>query len=98
MKRASPGRDSAAAGLNPNGRPALAGDGVSTASRLLDLNAAAQYLGVSYWTVRDLVNGGGLPTVKIPCPSARDGRSIRRILIDRQDLDALIERNKELES
>jgi excisionase family DNA binding protein len=64
-------------------------------ARLLDLNAAADYLGISYWTVRDLIHAGELPTVK---PRGRDGRTIRRILIDVQDLDTLIERWKEREA
>jgi len=67
-----------------------------TGPRLLDLKAAATYLGLSYWTVRDLVLAGRLPTVKIPRPRSGDGRSIRRILVDRQDLDAFIEHNKEI--
>ena len=51
--------------------------------RLLDLKAAATYLGLSYWTVRDLVLAGRLPSVKIPCPRSGNGRPIRRILLDR---------------
>jgi hypothetical protein len=65
--------------------------------RLLDLKSAGAYLGVSYWTMRDLVFGGVIPSVKIPCPRARDGRTIRRVLVDRCDLDTFIENNKELE-
>jgi hypothetical protein len=64
--------------------------------RLLDLKAAGAYLGVSYWTMRDLVFGGVIPSVKIPCPRAGDGRPIRRILVDRRGLDGFIEKNKEL--
>jgi len=67
----------------------------SPAARLLDLNQAAQYLSISYWTMRDLVNAGTIATVKIPSAGARDGRSIRRILIDIRDLDAFIDGNKE---
>ena len=66
-------------------------------ARLLDLKSAGTYLGVSYWTMRDLVFGGVIPSVKIPCPRARDGRTIRRVLVDRRDLDTFIENNKELE-
>jgi hypothetical protein len=65
-------------------------------ARLLDLRAAATYLGLSYWTVRDCVVSGMIPVVKLPCPRANDGRTIRRTLIDRRDLDHLIEANKEL--
>jgi hypothetical protein len=66
-------------------------------TRLLDLKSAGAYLGVSYWTMRDLVFGGIIPSVKIPCTRAGDGRAIRRILVDRCDLDTFIENNKELE-
>ena len=66
------------------------------APRLLDLRAAGRYLGLSYWTVRDLVFAGTLPTVNLPCPRAGDGRAIRRVLIDRRDLDALIETYREM--
>jgi hypothetical protein len=69
-------------------------DGESVA-RLIGLRAAARYLGVSYWTMRDLAMGGAIPIVRIPCSSAKDGRTIRRVLIDRRDLDAFIEQNKE---
>lgn len=64
--------------------------------RLLDLKDAATYLGLSYWTVRDLVLAGILPSVKIPCPRSGDGRTIRRILVDRYDLDTFIEQSKEI--
>lgn len=70
----------------------------TTQPRLLDLRTAGEYLGVSYWTMRDLVFAGTVPTVKIPATRAGDGRAIRRILIDRRDLDALIQKNKETES
>jgi hypothetical protein len=69
-------------------------ESVAPAVRLLDLKASGAYLGVSYWTMRDLVSGGVIPCVKIPCLGGRD---LRRILIDRRDLDAFIDRNKELQ-
>src|SRR5262249_53697624 len=79
-------------------RPTKSAEDDETPSvRLLDLRAAGTYLGLSYWTMRDLVFGGLIPTVKIPCPRTNDGRVIRRLLIDRRDLDAFIEKNKELE-
>jgi hypothetical protein len=71
-------------------------DHKTVAPRLLDLKAAGDYLSLSYWTMRDLVFAGVLPTVRIPCPRG-DGRAIRRILVDRHDLDAFIEKNKERE-
>ena len=63
--------------------------------RLLDLDEAAHYLGVSYWTMRDYVHGGIIPKVELPHPRDPDGRVLRRILIDRNDLDEFIEKNKE---
>jgi len=70
---------------------------VAPAARLLNLRAAAAYVGVSYWTMRDMTLSGMLPVVRFPVPRAKDGRTIRRVLIDRQDLDRLIEANKETE-
>ena len=52
--------------------------------RLLSQQDAACYLGISYWTVRDLVFRHELPFVKIG----------RRILLDRLDLDAYLDRSK----
>jgi len=52
--------------------------------RLLSLQQAACYISISYWTLRDLVWRGELPAVRVG----------RRILIDRQDLESFIERNK----
>jgi hypothetical protein len=55
--------------------------------RLLDLDAAAAYLSVSPWTVRDLEAAGVLPRVRVPLP---DGRELRKLLFDKVDLDRLI--------
>lgn len=52
--------------------------------RLLSLEEAAIYLGVSKWTLRDLIFRGDLPHLKIK----------RRVLVDRADLDAYISRAK----
>jgi excisionase family DNA binding protein len=54
------------------------------APRLLSQQEAAAYLGISYWTLRDLTFRGEVPHVKIG----------RRILIDRLDLDAYLEQSK----
>jgi excisionase family DNA binding protein len=70
----------------------------SPGGRLMDLHTAAAYLGCSYWTLRDLVLAGHIPAVRIPSPRARDGRVMRRILIDSRDLDRLIERWKEVDN
>ena len=61
--------------MEPNGDPQ---------SRLLSQSAAAAYLGISKWTLRDLVFRGEIPCVRIK----------RRILVDRQDLDAFLDRSK----
>ena len=70
----------------------------SPGGRLMDLHMAAAYLGCSYWTLRDLVLAGHIPAVRIPSPRARDGRVMRRILIDSRDLERLIERWKEVDN
>ncbi len=54
------------------------------APRLLSQQEAAAYLGISYWTLRDLTFRGKVPHVKIG----------RRILVDRLDLDAYLDRAK----
>jgi hypothetical protein len=85
------------------------------APRLLDLHAAAVYLGVSYWTMRDMVQNGTVPVVRLTATRMdtkprRNGKptqrvvlkagdprlgNFRRILVDRDDLDALVDRSKE---
>lgn len=65
--------------------------------RLFDLKGAAKYTSLSYWTLREYVFSGVLPSVKLPHPRSKDGRVLRRILLDRKDLDALIDSSKEVE-
>jgi excisionase family DNA binding protein len=62
-----------------------------TQKRLLTLNEAAEYLSISYWTMREYALNGYLPSVKLPCPSG-NRKELRRTLIDRKDLDAFVER------
>lgn len=50
--------------------------------RLLDLKAAEIYSGISAWTLRDLIASGALPAVRPP--------GLRRVWIDRADLDRAI--------
>lgn len=52
--------------------------------RLVSQQEAADYLGISYWTVRDLTFRGEIPFIKIG----------RRVLVDRLDLDAYLDRSK----
>jgi excisionase family DNA binding protein len=54
----------------------------STSGRLLDLKAAEVYSGISAWTLRDLIASGDLPAVRPP--------RLRRVWIDRADLDRAI--------
>lgn len=63
--------------------------------RLLNLHQAAVYLGVSYWSTRDFVLTGRIPTVRMPGLTPREGArrkaTLRRVLIDRADLDRFID-------
>jgi excisionase family DNA binding protein len=56
---------------------------VKIAARLVTLQTAADELGISLWTLRDLVASRNLKTVQPP--------GVRRIWIDRRDLDQAIE-------
>ena len=63
-------------------------------ARLLDVTATAAYLGgVCADSVRALVAQGQLAPVRLPS-SRRPGESSRRLLFDRADLDALIDKWK----
>jgi excisionase family DNA binding protein len=53
--------------------------------RLLTLPQAARYLGLSSWTVREMIWRGTLPRVRLS----------RKILLDQRDLDALIDAHKD---
>ena len=65
---------------------------------MVDLRAAAVYLGCSYWTVRDWVLAGLIPVVQLPALRPREGdlprQTLRRVLVDRADLDTFIESRK----
>lgn len=53
-------------------------------ARLYSLHDAAAYLGISYWTVRELINRHAIPAVRIG----------RRVMVDVADLNRFIEANK----
>jgi hypothetical protein len=55
--------------------------------RLFSLDAAAAYLSMSPWTIRDLEAAGVLPRVRVPLPR---GGELRKLLFDKADLDRLI--------
>ncbi len=60
--------------------------------RCLDVKGAALYLGgISTWTVRDFHSAGMLPRVCF----ILNGKEVRRLLFDVEDLNRLIERSKE---
>ncbi len=67
--------------------PALA----ALSPRLLDLRAAALYLGLAAWSVRELEWKGVLRRVRVPLPN---GGELRKVLFDRVDLDGLVDRWK----
>jgi hypothetical protein len=50
--------------------------------------AAAVFLGVSTWTIRDMIAAGTLLRVRLPLPG---GGELRKILVDREDLARCIE-------
>ncbi len=54
--------------------------------RLLDYKSAGVYVSLSYWSLRELVLDGEIPHLRFG----------KKILIDRRDLDAWIERHKEV--
>ncbi|MDQ3421210.1 MAG: helix-turn-helix domain-containing protein [Acidobacteriota bacterium] len=66
--------------------------------RLLNMRQAAAYLGCSFWTARDYNLQGLIPIVDLPPLRPRDGdrarKALRRVLVDRQDLDAFIDARK----
>lgn len=66
--------------------------------RLLNMRQAAEYLGCSFWTARDYILQGLIPVVDMPPLRPRDGdrqrKTLRRVLVDRADLDAFIESRK----
>jgi len=62
--------------------------------RLLSIRQGAAYLGCSFWTARDYVIQGLIPCVDMPPLAPRRGsrrrKTLRRVLIDRADLDAFV--------
>ena len=63
--------------------------------RLLNMRQAAAYLGCSFWTARDYILQGLIPVVDLPPLRARPGdrqrKTLRRVVVDRADLDAFIQ-------
>jgi hypothetical protein len=76
---------------------------VRTVARLMSLRQGAEYSGLSYWLLRDYCLDGILPIVRLPgsrlkgkngisCHSTE--HTIRKIMIDRDDIDRLIQECK----
>lgn len=75
---------------------------VSVAPRLLSLEQAASYLGLSFWSFRELIHAGDVPLVRVPRPRTMrqhkrgaKGETLRRALVDVRDLDTLVDRWRE---
>ena len=60
--------------------------------RLYNLESAATYLSVKPWTLRHMVYANLLQTVELPSPKSGSGRPLRRLLFDKRELDAFVER------
>jgi predicted DNA-binding transcriptional regulator AlpA len=67
---------------------------IKSEPRLLDLAGAAAYLGISRSAIRQMVDIGRLPRVQLPSVRQALGR-LDRFLLDKADLDAIVERAKE---
>ena len=81
-------------------RPSEASPSAGTGPRLLDRDAAAAYLSISVDTVDRLLQSGALHVVRLPVQRDRKtGLGVRgttrRILIDRHELDFLVDRCRE---
>lgn len=96
----TPETNKEAASTNPGKRTKV----VRTVGRLMTLNQAAEYSGVSYWLLRDYCLDGILPIVRLPGSRLKGKKGIkahstehtmRKIMIDREDLDNLIEECKD---
>ena len=62
----------------------------SVLPRLLGVQASAAYLSLSPWTIRDLIAAGSLHPVRLVVGD----RPVRRLLLDRQELDRLVESHR----
>ena len=74
---------------------------VGLAPRLLDRDAAAAYLSISVDTLDRLLQSGALHVVRLPVQRDRKtglgvSGTTRRILLDRHELDSLVDRCREV--
>lgn len=85
------------------GAEGRAGDSQSLGwPRLLTLREAARYLGVSAWTMRQMINTGQVPVRKLKRPATAaalrrrpTGETMRMLRVDRHDLDAFVDADVE---
>jgi excisionase family DNA binding protein len=64
--------------------------------RLLSMRDAAQYLGVSYWTVRAWCESGRLPAVRLP--AVRAGADSKLIRVELSALERLVDAHRDVEA
>jgi hypothetical protein len=76
----------------PRTRPAPSDPPPTLTPRLLDLRRSARYLDLSTRMVESLIAAGILRRVRVPLPHHGE---VRKILLDRDDLDTLVETWKE---
>jgi len=69
----------------PNTQKKGAGDS-ARGKRLLGVREAAEYLGISIWTMRDRIWAGDVPFIRFP--------GCRKQMLDVRDLEKLIQNNK----
>ena len=61
---------------------------------LWSLKQMADFLGVTTWTARRIVLSGQVPVVRLPSANSSTG-ILRRILVDRRDVERLVDVSKE---
>jgi hypothetical protein len=82
-------------------RPSVSSAFVGPGPRLLDRDAAAAYLSISVDTLDRLLQSGALHVVRLPVQRDRKtglgvSGTTRRILLDRHELDSLVDRCREV--
>jgi hypothetical protein len=87
--------------LSASGRPSVSSAFVGPGPRLLDRDAAAAYLSISVDTLDRLLQSGALHVVRLPVQRDRKtGLGVRgttrRILLDRHELDSLVDQCREV--
>ena len=94
-------KSSARRALSAPSRPPRSSASACLGPRLLDRDAAAAYLSISVDTVDRLLQSGALHVVRLPVQRDRKtGLGVRgttrRILLDRHELDSLVDRCRDV--